>query len=369
MRVVALDERTVGQHLVYDVVDGAGRILLPAGARITLRHVDILRRRGYVTIPVRDPLSGHADAEDILPSETRRRVTAEVRAGIDRAAQGALVVTHGLRSAVGAVLDAVTRTGALTCNLHNLHAPDTFFYVHAVNVCTYALMISTALALDPVDRRHLGIGALLHDIGLVGCRDLLDKPEFLTPEERERMQQHPAAGFEMLRRQTEVDLRAAHCVFQHHERLDGSGYPRRLAGTDISSWGMVVAIAEAFDSMTSTRVYARGRPAAAALDVLEADAASGRLDPYLVRHFVQRVSRYPAGTIVRLGDGAVGVVAQPDVPGHAPARVRIVSEDGETLTDGAEPRDIQGDRPGRSVAACLADYPEALHPALRERAG
>lgn len=369
MRIVALDERTVGQRLVYDVLDAAGRTLLPAGAEITRRYVDVLRARGYVSIPLRDPLSAPGEAADILPSETRRRVTAEVRVGMDRAAAGTLVVTPGLRSAVGEVLDAVTRTGALTCNLHNLHGPDTFFYVHAVNVCTYALMVSTALALDVVDRRHLGMGALLHDIGLVGCRELVDKPEFLTAEERERMRRHPAVGFEMLRRQTEVDLRAAHCVFQHHERGDGSGYPRGLRGTDISPWGMAVAIAEAFDSMTSTRVYARGRPAAAALDVLQADALSGRLDPYLVRHFARRISRYPSGTIVRMGDGAVGVVAEPDVPGHAPARVRIVSEEGQTLTDGGGLRDVADDEPSRSVAACLADYPEALHAALRERAG
>jgi HD-GYP domain-containing protein (c-di-GMP phosphodiesterase class II) len=360
VRIMRLDDAAVGQRLIFDLVDQGGRVLLRAGAELTPRYVELLRRRGYLSVPVHDPLARDVEPTEPLTRELRQRVTEVTQEAVRRAAQGSLAVTPALRAVVGEIVGALQRTPMLTYNLLSLHSLDTHFFVHSVNVCVYSVLVAGALALDPVDLRHLGVGAILHDIGMVFYRDLVEKPGQLTPEEMEKIRHHTDEGFELLRRQTEVDLRSAHVAYQHHERLDGSGYPRGLAGDRIAPWAKVVAIAEVFDSVTSSRTYAPTLSVAEALDLLEAEASAGRLDAYLVRYFVQRMSRYPAGTIVRLGDGAVGLVVQADVPGLSPARVRVVSADGARLLPTPYHLDADGREPGTTVAASLPDYPEPL---------
>ena len=361
VRVLRLDRQAIGQHLVYDLVDGEGRVLLGAGARITERYLELLQARGYLSVPVDDPVVKDVVVREPLPERVRTRVTDLVADSIRRAEDGTVAVTPALRAAVDDVLEALQRTAALTYNLLSLHSLDTYFFVHGVNVCIYSLLIGNALALDTVDKRHLGIGAILHDIGMIYYRELLERPGALTPGEHAQIRQHTEAGYELLRRQREVDLRSAHVAFQHHERLDGSGYPRGLSSEKISPWAKVVAIAEVFDSVTSSRNYAASMCTAEALDLLETDARAGRLDGYFVRYFVQRMSRYPAGTIVRMAAGTVGAVIRGDVPGQAFAEVRIISADGVSLLPTPTPVTADGSAPDSTVDTVLHDYPEALH--------
>ena len=360
VRIVGLDQRAIGQRLVYNLVDAHGRVLLSAGTPLTSRYLALLQGRGYVSIPVEDALGGGAAPSDPIPEPVRTRITDLVGDSVKRAERGLVAVTPGIRAAVNDVLACLLKSSNLTYNLLSLHSLEDYFFVHSVNVCVYSLVIAGGLALDPVDRRSLGIGALLHDIGMIYYRELMERPGVLTPEDLARIARHTEEGFELLRRQQEVDLRAAHVAFQHHERLDGSGYPRGIDGDRISPWARIVAIAEVFDSITSSRTYAPTKSTAEALDLLEADAQAQKLDPYLVRYFLQRMSRHPAGTIVRMGDGAVGVVLQGDVPGQGAAQVRIVSNDGERLEPGTRQVEADGSAPSASIVESLPDYPAAL---------
>ncbi len=356
VRLISLDGSAVGERLIYELRDREGRVLLGAGSVLSGRHVELLRRRGYSSIPVNDPFAPDVTPEEPVRRELRQQAMALLTERIDQVESGGLPVTSAVRAVVDEILDDLVRNAALACNLLSLRSAENYLYVHSVNVCVYALMLSTALGLDRVDRKHIGIGALLHDLGMVFYKDLLTQPDALTGEQRAAIEGHTTIGFDIVRRQAEVDLRSAHVLLQHHERLDGSGYPRRLSGKQIHPWGQVVGVAEIFDTITSGRPYAQPRPAHIAIAALQEMGERQGMDRFLVRYFCERVAAYPNGTIVELATGEIGVVVAQRTGGPFRPVVRVLADRTHALIS-PEERLIDSATPGTTIVEVHDDYP------------
>jgi HD-GYP domain-containing protein (c-di-GMP phosphodiesterase class II) len=152
------------------------------------------------------------------------------------------------------------------------------------------------IARDSEQWRYTSWGALLHDVGKIAIPDqILRKPDRLTEEEWETMRTHPLAGFDILRT-VEFLAPAGEMVYSHHERYDGRGYPRGLAGEDIPLGARIFMIADAFDAMTSDRVYRRAMPAEEALAEILRFSGS-QFDPAAVRAFLSVYQKRFVGTI------------------------------------------------------------------------
>lgn len=162
---------------------------------------------------------------------------------------------------------------------------------HSERVGQASMMIARELGMDEGRIEVLRFAGILHDVGKLGVPTrLLRKDGPLTPEERRVIELHPEYGHEMVRGISFLgEARAA--VLHHHERLDGSGYPYGLVGSQIPESARVVAVADAFDAMTSTRSYRRARPVSAALEELERCAGS-QFDPRMVIALVRALGRY-----------------------------------------------------------------------------
>lgn len=155
---------------------------------------------------------------------------------------------------------------------------------HSERVVTYSLRLGREYGLDSHRMKALEFGSLLHDIGKIGVPDsILRKPAKLTDEEWVLMRQHPVHGQQILRG-IEFLAGAARVVAQHHEKWDGSGYPLGLSADDIDLCARIFAVADAFDAMTSDRVYRKGKPYAAAAQELD-DWAGKQFDPQVVKAF------------------------------------------------------------------------------------
>ncbi|MEK6281574.1 MAG: HD domain-containing phosphohydrolase [Acidobacteriota bacterium] len=165
-----------------------------------------------------------------------------------------------------------------------LEARDQETHGHSERVVTYSLRLGREYGLDQSHMKALEFGSLLHDIGKIGVPDMiLRKPAKLTEEEWVLMREHPAHGQQILRGITFLEG-AARVVAQHHEKWDGSGYPLGLAGEDVDVCARIFSVADAFDAMTSDRVYRKGKPYEAA--ARELDDWSGRqFDPKVVEAF------------------------------------------------------------------------------------
>lgn len=165
-----------------------------------------------------------------------------------------------------------------------LETRDAETHGHSERVVTFSLRLGREYGLTGPQMKALEFGSLLHDIGKIGVPDaILRKPSKLTEEEWERMREHPLHGQQILRGINFLKG-AAKVVAQHHEKWDGSGYPLGLKGNEIDICARIFAVADAFDAITSDRVYRQGRPYAAAAKELE-DWAGRQFDPQVVEAF------------------------------------------------------------------------------------
>ena len=165
-----------------------------------------------------------------------------------------------------------------------LETRDQETHGHSERVVTYSLRLGREYGLDKTHMKALEFGSLLHDIGKIGVPDLiLRKPAKLTEEEWVLMREHPAHGQQILRGIAFLEG-AARVVAQHHEKWDGSGYPLGLIGEDIDVCARIFSVADAFDAMTSDRVYRKGKPYEAAARELE-DWSGKQFDPKVVEAF------------------------------------------------------------------------------------
>jgi putative two-component system response regulator len=165
-----------------------------------------------------------------------------------------------------------------------LETRDAETHGHSERVVTFSLRLGREYGLSAPNMKALEFGSLLHDIGKIGVPDaILRKPAKLTEEEWERMREHPLHGQQILRG-IEFLKGAAKVVAQHHEKWDGSGYPLGLKAEDIDICARIFSVADAFDAITSDRVYRKGRPYEVAAQELE-EWAGRQFDPKVVEAF------------------------------------------------------------------------------------
>jgi HD-GYP domain-containing protein (c-di-GMP phosphodiesterase class II) len=198
-----------------------------------------------------------------------------------------------------------------------------YIYNHSLNVAIICISLGITHGYSRNDLNALGLGAILHDIGKTRVQpELLKLSRAFTAEEYKEVQMHTVLGYQLLKDEPNVPLLAAHCAFQHHERIDGSGYPRGIKGDEIHDFAKWIAIADSYDAMTSHRSYRSAMLPHEAMEVLYGSAGT-LYDRKKVAMFRDHVAIYPLGLTVKLNTGEKGVVTQinPSYP-HRPT-VRI----------------------------------------------
>ncbi len=237
----------------------------------------------------------------------------------------AMAVVEGLASAVGQNRRAMMALTAL-CRY------DNYTFTHMVNVSVLTMAQAKSLGIDGTLLRHFGLAGLMHDIGKIRTPpEILTKPDKLTDAEFAIMKRHPADGAEILRRQLELPPLAAVVAFEHHLRIDGTGYPTSAPRGTLNLATQMCGIADVFDAMRSQRSYQEAFPTDRIQAVLKQNDGA-RFDQHLVRRFSQLLGIYPPGNLVRLDTGALAVVLRTHAPDPARPAVRvIVGPDGRRL--------------------------------------
>ncbi|MBQ6734994.1 MAG: HD-GYP domain-containing protein [Lachnospiraceae bacterium] len=191
--------------------------------------------------------------------------------------------------------------------LHALRSYDDATYVHSVNVALIAHTIGEWMHLPEEDLELLTEAGLLHDIGKIMVpHEIVNKKEPLTGDERVKMRMHPQLGYRVLERKN-VDQHIKNTVLMHHERCDGSGYPRHLTMEKIDPVARVIAIADVYDAMTSERVYRKALSPFYAFEMIERDGLQ-KYDPHPLMAFLENLSGAYIGNRVRLDDGSEGEI-------------------------------------------------------------
>ncbi|MCC6642248.1 MAG: HD-GYP domain-containing protein [Deltaproteobacteria bacterium] len=214
---------------------------------------------------------------------------------------------------------------------------DEYTYVHSVNVAIFCLAFGKKLGLTGEALRRVGLGGLLHDVGKVRtCEQIIRKPGALTDDEMRIMQRHPELGAEITAAMRGVDRETGEIVLHHHIRHDGTGYPELPAGSTVHPHGQIVALADCYDALTTTRTYQKSRHPSEAVRLVRRMAGKAYA-PEIVTAFAEMMGTYPVGELVRLASNELAVVTTLNHVDATSPKVRIVTDrEGRSLDSPAD---------------------------------
>jgi len=269
---------------------------------------------------------------------------------------GHAVDAQGAKALVGEISDSVARNPGALISLARLKTVDDYTYLHSVAVCALMVSLARQLGLEEAQTRSAGLAGLLHDLGKAMMPlEVLNKPGKLTTAEFEVIKSHPEAGYRMLLKSENIDAIALDVCLHHHEKMDGSGYPKGLKGDGISLLAKMGAVCDVYDAITSNRPYKVGWDPAEALRKM-AEWSKGHFDPMVFQAFVKSMGIYPVGSLVQLSSGRIGVVTEQAAASLVMPRVNVFFSTKSNLRISPELVDLS--RPGTSERIVSREDPE-----------
>ena len=210
---------------------------------------------------------------------------------------------------------------------------DEYTAEHCINVSILAAAFGKHLGLLEGEIRNLALCGLLHDVGKTRIPDeILNKPGALTPKEFDVMRHHTTHGRTILMGTSNSLNTAVDVAFSHHERMDGSGYPRGLHAQQIPYFAKIIGLVDTYDAITSNRVYDKGRASMQALEIIHKHRGT-QFDEELADAFIQMIGVYPPGSIVEMVNGEVGIVVESRPEHKLKPCVLLVREADKSLTN------------------------------------
>lgn len=319
-----------GMRLGRDVYDATGRLVLARGTRLTEEGVALLGRAGSSQIFIVDPRVGDIPVGALFPDELEAKAVRALHTLLVRkegTIEGVVPVDLlDLQAAVRQMVDRLFPVPLGDPDLCNPSAPHGYDYLHPVKVAEISLVIGGEIGLSRAELIDLGLAAVLQNIGYLFLPPkLLDEPGPLT-DTQGHLRRHPEYGVTLLL-ESGLSSGVVRAIREHHERWDGSGYPTRLRGEEISLLARIVAIGDVYDSLLSRRPHRQElRPHEAVQFIL--DHSGEMFDPHLAGIFARRIPQYPAGLGVRLNSGHVGIVSKPNTGLVGRPVVRVCVEKG-----------------------------------------
>ncbi|MEF9385029.1 HD-GYP domain-containing protein [Ralstonia solanacearum species complex bacterium KE056] len=233
-----------------------------------------------------------------------------VQAMFAEARMGRTIEARDAQPLVEAISGSVDRHPGALVSLARLKTKDRYTFLHSVAVCALMVALGRQLGLSDDEVRDAGLAGLLHDIGKIAIPpEVLNKPGALTTDEFRHVIGHPKAGYDILVGDPSMRDIALDVCLHHHERMDGTGYPHKLAGENISLFARMGAICDVYDAVTSDRPYKKAWEAAYAIQRM-VEWRGNHFDPMVFQAFVKSVGIYPTGSLVRLRSGRLAVVME-----------------------------------------------------------
>lgn len=307
-KTMELYKTLIGKRVNRDIFSSNGILLMPAGAEITYDHLVTLEKHGIIL--TRHDVAGDAPAPAAPFSHEAaiEEAVKHVSQVFDEIRETRKIpITDLRRDVIPMVHEAAISTNLIDL-FASLQAKDDYTYRHNIAVGAISTLIGKWMGLDPKELMQLTTAALLHDAGkMLVPEEILNKPGKLTDEEYEIMKSHTVLGYNLLKETVGLNERQALVALQHHERLDGSGYPYGIKEDKIDLFSRIVMVADIYHAMTSPRVYRGASPFYEVLDQMDKDSF-GTLDPQITRTFVHKIMNGLIGRTVVLTDDREGTI-------------------------------------------------------------
>lgn len=320
MRFISTDQITEGMTLSKNLYDSSFKLLLRSGNKLTSRYIQRIRDLGYQGIYILDDLSSDIEIPDVIYDDLRVEAFLTVKeaclhayhysknnskyaVGVDKH----YTDVKGLTTRI--ILDLV-RNKVERINLIDLKIFEDYVVSHNVNVGVLSMYLGLKIGLSTIELQRLGVAALLHDVGKMFLDPkILNKAGKLTDEEHQMVNQHASFSYKYIKESYHIHTSTYLGILYHHEKIDGTGYPKGKKGKDIPLFSRIISICDVYDALTSNRP---NRPPLLPSEAMEFMMANGNtsFDMELLKTFTRIVSPFPKGIEVELSNGERGLVME-----------------------------------------------------------
>ena len=301
--------------LAKPILGPSGEVLLSAGVKMKASYIKRMERMGIAGAYVNDPVSEDLEIVNALSDELKTQAVQGITAAFSQAVKG-----RGNTQASGAALmktaeqivEEILAHGDVMLNLFDMKVFDSYTFFHSVSVTVLSVVIGLGLGFSRLMLVSTAYAALLHDIGKVLISaHIINKPSPLTPEEFEIVKKHPQDGYNYIKEKFSLTVSelSARAVLEHHERVDGTGYPAGKTGDVITPIGKVIAVADVYDALVSDRPYRKGVFPVEAMEYIQGNCGT-LFDFDVVNVFSQKAALFPVGSCVLLSNGLTALVMQ-----------------------------------------------------------
>lgn len=309
MRLELLKNIKENETLAKSIVDNNGKVLLKSGTKLTHNFILHLLNYGVFFVYVEDE-----NFEDIYEDKylsELKQTTLELLPNIfnDLLNDNGKNALDSLKT-VEELINYVIKDGNVNTNLYEVKTYDNYTYIHCVDTCIMSIFLGTSLKFNYNDIKDLGLGALLHDIGKIKISNsIINKTSSLTEDEFDIIKHHPLLGKEILINTGIVKNSILDGVSQHHEKVDGTGYPYGLKENEISKQSKVISVCDVFTALSANRSYRnRYDPNEAYEHILS--HCNTHFNKSVVEKFKETFAIYPLGSRVKLSNGIEGYVVK-----------------------------------------------------------
>ncbi|RKP51297.1 HD-GYP domain-containing protein [Cohnella endophytica] len=325
MPVIPIAQTQVGDRLVSDVQTALGSVLLQQGRTLSERDKEILHA---FLIPSVDIVRVGLEEQSADAASEESAATAEAKLSslqqqflemekllkriMSMVGSGLKIPVLELRNGLSALIEHLDKYNVLTFSAPPAVGPIDVLVRNSVLSAMTSYMLAKWNKFPEKDWLPIAMAGLLHDIGNVKVdAAILHKPSRLSAEEIQEMRQHTVYGFRMLEGIASMNQGVWLSALQHHERIDGSGYPMKVKGEKIHPYAKIVAIADMYHAMTSNRNYRKAESPYLVLEELHS-GSFGKLDPLYVQTFIERTTQFHNGVFVKLNNGSIGEIVFSD---------------------------------------------------------
>lgn len=308
MRLVSVDMLENNMVLAKDIVFKE-RLVLKKGARNINQYAGKLSNMGIHYLYIEDTICNDIIVPDAISEDTRQLCKKTLINTMISIVNHEDNVLDKLNSSIEHIINDIT-TMNIKHSLADIRTIDEYTFSHCISTTVYALLIGKELNYSKTKLEQLAIGTLLHDIGKVLLDGkILYKKGTLSYSELEYVKKHVICGYDFIKDRNDIPDASKKIILNHHERLDGSGYPNRLKGEELDEFTKIAGIADVYDALVSDRCYRKKWKTNKAIKFL-LENSDIKFDANLVRVFINNIAVYPNGSTIRLSDGRMALVKE-----------------------------------------------------------
>lgn len=326
MRIISVDSVTGKERLAKDLISKSESVLITAGSVIKKEYVERLKELDIQYIYVEDEIGEGIDLSDSLELQIKEQCQETVRDILQKYAYQNSADLEKIKFVAEEIIQEILLEPEIIYNLASIRQKSESTYSHSLNVCALSVIIAYKLRLKRDKIRDIAIGCLLHDIGLIympfDWQALI--LESCPEKEAKEIKKHTIYGYSSVEKLKWLSRTSKEIILNHHERLDGSGYPFHLESNKIKIGSKIAAVCDEFDS----RVYGnltKKIKVHEAIDYIVSQAGV-LFDFNIVKAFVDSVAAYPTGSIVLTNEGEIAIVLRQNPKCPTRPVIRIIKD-------------------------------------------